>query len=61
MRTLVLVAPAAVGQIPRCDDQLDVDPADQVLQSILDGRVLACTRMEIGYMEDAGRHDRMRL
>jgi len=24
-------------------------------------RVLACTRVEIGYMEDARRHDRMRL
>jgi hypothetical protein len=31
------------------------------LQSGLDLRVLACTRVEIGYMQDASRHDRMRL
>jgi hypothetical protein len=58
---LVLVTAAAMRQIPRSDDQVGVDPADQDFQSGLDLRVLACTRVKIGYMEDASRHDRMRL
>jgi len=61
VRALVLVAAASMRQIPRSDDQLGIDSADQVSQSIFHGRVFACTRMEIGYMQDAGRHDRMRL
>jgi hypothetical protein len=28
---------------------------------VLDLQILTCTRMEIGYMEEACRHDRMRL
>ena len=34
---------------------------EQPVQRGLDLGVLACTRVEIGYMEDASRHDRMRL
>ena len=60
-RPLVLVGPCAVRQIAGRDDQLGVDAAEQGAQRRLDLRVLACTRVEIGYMEDAGRHDRMRL
>jgi hypothetical protein len=31
------------------------------VERLSDLRLLVCTRMEIGYMEEACRHDRMRL
>jgi hypothetical protein len=58
---LVLLAGAAVGEIARGDDQFRADPADEGGQRPLDLQILTCTRMEIGYMEEACRHDRMRL
>ena len=58
---LVLVPPAAVGQIARGDDELRIEPLDERGERRLDLRILACTRVKIGYMKDAYRHDRMRL
>jgi hypothetical protein len=60
-RALVLVATSAVREVPGRDDQLRPDMVDQRGESALDIRVLACTRVEIGYMQEAPRHDRMRL
>ena len=57
----VLVPAPPVGEVARGDDQLGVHPAEQAAQRRLDLRILTCTRVEIGYMEDARRHDRMRL
>jgi hypothetical protein len=50
-----------VRQVAGGDDQLGVHPVEQTVECGLHLRVLACTRVEIGYMEDANRHDRMRL
>jgi hypothetical protein len=60
-RVLVLFAGSPVGEIARSDDQLWADPPDEGGQRLLDLQILTCTRMEIGYMEEACRHDRMRL
>jgi hypothetical protein len=57
----VLLAGAPVGEIARGDDQLWADPADEGGQGLLDLQILTCTRVKIGYMEEACRHDRMRL
>jgi hypothetical protein len=58
---LVLLAGSPVGEIARGDDQVWADPPDEGGQRLLDLQILTCTRMEIGYMEEACRHDRMRL
>ena len=58
---LVLLAGAPVGEIARGDDQLRADPTDEGGQGLLDLKILTCTRVKIGYMEEACRHDRMRL
>ena len=60
-RPLVLVARAPVREIARGNDQLRPDPQHEGLQRLLDLRLLLCTRVQIGYMEEACRHDRMRL
>jgi len=61
MRPSVLIPSAAMREIPRSDDQLGLHTADQCRERTLDLRILACTRVQIGYMEEGGRHDRMRL
>jgi hypothetical protein len=61
VRALVLLAPPTVREITRSDDQLGARTVDQCSERLLDLRILVCTRMEIGYMEEGGRHDRMRL
>jgi hypothetical protein len=58
---LVLVAASAVREIAGGDDELGPDPLDEGGERLLDLGILACTRVEIGYMEEACRHDRMRL
>ena len=60
-RVLVLLAGSAVREIARGDDQFGADSPDEGAQRLLDLQILTCTRMEIGYMEEACRHDRMRL
>jgi hypothetical protein len=58
---LVLLAAPPVGQVARRDDQLGRHPFDEGGQGVLDRRILRCTRVQVGYMEEAPRHDRMRL
>jgi hypothetical protein len=54
-------AARAVRQVARGDDELGLDVLDQARERLLDFGILACTRVQIGYMEEAPRHDRMRL
>jgi hypothetical protein len=58
-RALVLVAPAAVGEIAARDDQLHVDAVDQRCQSALHFGGLKGSRMEIRNMEESCRHLRI--
>jgi hypothetical protein len=58
---LVLVAPAPVREVARRDYECRVDSPYEGGERRFDLRSLVCTRMEIGYMEEACRHDRMRL
>jgi hypothetical protein len=58
---LVLLASSPVGEISRGDDQFRADPPDEGGEGLLDLKILVCTRVKIGYMEEACRHDRMRL
>ena len=60
-RVLVLLAPAAIREVAGGDDERRLDPAHESGQRRLDLGILVCTRMKIGYMEEACRHDRMRL
>ena len=60
-RVLVLLAPAPVRQVAGRDDERRPDSPYQRGERRLDLGSLACTRVEIGYMEEACRHDRMRL
>ena len=60
-RALVLGAAAAVREVAGRDDELGRDPVDECRQRLLDLRVLVCTRVEIGNMQDPCGHERMRL
>ena len=60
-RVLVLLAPAAIREIAGRDDERRLDPAHERGERRLDLWSLVCTRVKIGYMEEACRHDRMRL
>ena len=57
----MLLAAAAVSQVAGGEDQLRLQPFDEGGEGVLDRRVFMCTRVEIGYMQEAPRHDRMRL
>src|SRR5207244_5269655 len=57
----VLLPPAAVGQIARGDDELGAELPHEAREGRLDLPILACTRVKIGYVQEAYRHDRMRL
>ncbi len=61
MRALELRAAAAVAEIAGCDHELGLHPLDQRGHGRLDVRVLAYTGVEIGNVEDACAHERMRL
>ena len=58
---LVLAAPAAVGQVARSDDEIGLHLPGEAPERFLDPRILACTRVEVGNMQDACGHERMRL
>jgi len=58
---LVLVAPTAICEVAGGDDHIWSDTVDERRERALDLRILTCTDVEIGYMEEAPRHDRMRL
>lgn len=61
MRPLVLVPSAPVRKVTGGDDQFGLHALEEPSQRRLDPLVLACTRVEIGKVEDACRHGRMRL
>ena len=61
VRALVLGAAAPIGQIAGRDDELGRRPLDERGERTLDLRVLALAHMEVGDVEDACDHDRMRL
>jgi hypothetical protein len=61
VRPFVLLARPAVGEVAGRDDQLRIDPLDEPSQGRRHLRLLTCTGVEIGYVQDAGGHDRMRL
>jgi hypothetical protein len=50
-----------VGQIAGCDNQLRLEPFHKPRQRVLYFFLLMCTRVEIGYMEEARVHNRTRL
>src|SRR5207248_564913 len=58
---LVPLPSPAVGQIARGDDELGAEPPHEAREGRLDLPILACTRVKIGYVQEAYRHDRMRL
>jgi uncharacterized protein (DUF58 family) len=60
-RALELLAAAAVREISRCDDELRLDPLHEACKRPLDVRILVCTRVKIGNMEEPRVHDRTRL
>jgi hypothetical protein len=60
-RPLVLAPASAIGQIAGGDDDLGAHLSGEPDERCLDLRVLACTDVEIGNMEDACGHERMRL
>jgi hypothetical protein len=57
----VLVAPAAVRQVARGDDDLRSHAGREADERFLDLRLLACTHVEVGNMQDACGHERMRV
>jgi hypothetical protein len=61
VRALELCATAPVAEIAGCDDELGLHALDERGHGRLDVRVLAYTGMEIGNVEDACAHERMRL
>ena len=61
MSALELVAAAAMAQIARRDDELRLLALDERGGSGLDVRCFAYTGMEVREVEDACRHERMRL
>jgi hypothetical protein len=60
-RKPVLLGAPSVRQIARGDDQFGLHRLDERRQGTGDFGILACTPVKIGYMEEACRHDRMRL
>jgi hypothetical protein len=50
-----------VRQIARRNDELGLQPLHEPRQRLLDVPLLLCTHVEVGYMEEAGFHNRTRL
>jgi hypothetical protein len=48
-------------KVTRGNDQFGLHLLDEPGQCRFDTTVLTCTRVEVGKMEDACRHERMRL
>jgi len=57
----VLLAAAAVGEIARGDDDVRGDIGGHRRHRMVHVFVVACTHVQIGYVQDARRHSRMRL
>ena len=59
--TLVLVAVPTVRDVPRCDDQLRLRPLDEGTKRRLDFDALVRAGVEVGDVDQSGRHSRSRL
>ena len=60
-RPLVLRPASPVGEVAGGDDELRLDPFHELREGALDLRLLACTCVQVGDMEEARGHDRSRL
>jgi hypothetical protein len=60
-RALELLEAPAMREIAGRDDQLRLDPLDEPRERTPSFRILVCTDVEVGYMEEAGSHERTRL
>jgi hypothetical protein len=58
---LELRAATAVGEVARCDDQLRLGALHEPRECTFDLRLLMCTHMQVGNMEEHCPHDRTRL
>jgi hypothetical protein len=58
---LVLVSAPAVGEVAGGDDQLRAEARGESSQCLLYRVLIARTRVEVGNMQDACSHERMRL
>jgi hypothetical protein len=58
---LLLVAVRAMSEVAARHEQLRADVLDELRQRTLDLGILTCTHVEIGNVEDACAHARMRL
>ena len=59
--TFVLVAPPAVREVARRDDEIGLDAVDEASQSALDEGLLAGSEVDVGDVDQARRHSRGRL
>jgi hypothetical protein len=50
-----------MGQIARRDDELWLDALDEPRERARGLWFLVCTHVQVGYMEEAGVHERTRL
>jgi hypothetical protein len=57
----VLVAPPAVREVARRDDEIGLDVVDEASQSTLDEGLLAGSEVDVGDVDQARRHSRGRL
>jgi hypothetical protein len=60
-RALVLIAPPAVRQVARRDDELGPHTLDQGGERALDVGILARAEVQVRHVEDSRRHGRSRL
>jgi hypothetical protein len=58
---LELSRPAAVREVAGGDDELRLDPLDEARERLLDFGLLVRADVEIGNVEEPGRHNRTRL
>jgi hypothetical protein len=59
--SLVLVTPAAVGEVARGDDEIGSDPLHERSQRSFQSGLLAGADMDVGDVDQAPRHSRSRL
>jgi hypothetical protein len=60
-RLFELFPAPTVRQIAGSHDELGREPLDEPLQRMLNFRLLMCTHVEVGNMEEPGIHNRTRL
>jgi hypothetical protein len=59
--TLELFPAPAVCEVARSDHELRLQPLDELRQRTLHLRLLVCTRVQVGNMEEPYVHNRTRL